>query len=352
MPPEKFLRMTRLNKVPYTIPMPNNMGMVRYILAFSVVIAHFSEFTEAGFSFPISSYTAVGGFFALSGFLVYGSFLKRPHPGQYIRSRGRRLLPAYWATVLLSALLLVGVSTCTVAQYFGSAQFWKYLGSNMLFLNFIEPELPGVFTSNAVHAVNGSLWTMKIEWLLYFSVPIVAWICRKFKRGDVYVFAAVYLISAIYRVVFYQLYLNTGSLTWHLLSRQFFGQLMYFYTGVICYYCFDLLMRHRLLMLAASLITVATVPFIPVLEQIVHPLAVGVLVIVISMSGRWGTWEGKHDNFSYNIYLTHAPLIQTVVSLGLIESCGLWTGFIIAVALIMLVSWLINRFIERPFQRR
>lgn len=29
------------NIVPYSIPVPNNMGVVRYVLAFSVIVAHF-----------------------------------------------------------------------------------------------------------------------------------------------------------------------------------------------------------------------------------------------------------------------------------------------------------------------
>lgn len=87
-------------KVPYSIPVPNNMGMVRYLLAFAVVVAHFNGLVGADIRFPFTSYTAVGGFFALSGFLIYGSYLRRRNLRAYIVSRMVRLLPAYFFIVL------------------------------------------------------------------------------------------------------------------------------------------------------------------------------------------------------------------------------------------------------------
>lgn len=66
------------NTVPYNISVPNNMGMVRYVLAIAVIIAHYNELVGANIYFPVTSYVAVGGFFSLSGFLIYGSFLKKP----------------------------------------------------------------------------------------------------------------------------------------------------------------------------------------------------------------------------------------------------------------------------------
>lgn len=65
------------NHVPYAIPYPNNVGLVRYYLALSVLIVHFNSLTGSNIFWPTSSYAGVGGFFALSGFLMYGSYLKR-----------------------------------------------------------------------------------------------------------------------------------------------------------------------------------------------------------------------------------------------------------------------------------
>ena len=85
----------------------------------------------------------------------------------------RRILPPYWATVVLFAILL---GFCSASpDYFLSGQFWKYLIANLCFVNFVEPALPGVFDGMEVTAVNGSLWTMKVEWMLYLSMPFASY---------------------------------------------------------------------------------------------------------------------------------------------------------------------------------
>lgn len=43
------------NIVPYSIPVPNNMGVVRYVLAFSVIVAHFNTLVGGDVWFPITS---------------------------------------------------------------------------------------------------------------------------------------------------------------------------------------------------------------------------------------------------------------------------------------------------------
>ena len=46
------------------------------------------------------------------------------------------------------------------------------------FLNFAHPNLPAVFANNSMQAVNGALWTLKIEVLFYISVPLLVWLFR------------------------------------------------------------------------------------------------------------------------------------------------------------------------------
>lgn len=327
------------------------MGIIRYLLAFSVLFAHFNVLAGYDFPFPVSSYSGVGGFFALSGFLIYGSYLKKPTLRRYIRSRAVRLLPAYWFTVLFFAVALFFVSDASAAHYFGSAHFWEYLISNLLFLNFLCPTLPDLFSGFEIPAVNPSLWTMKVEWMLYLSVPVVAWIIKKIKCKPVHAFITIYILSLAYRLLFQFLFESTQSEIYNILGRQFFGQLMYFYTGVIIYYYFDAFMRYNkaIILIAAGLL--AGADYIPYSEIIIHPLAWGSVVIWLSMVGKWGRFEGKSDNVSYNIYLVHAPVIQLAVCLGIPQAIGGITTLIAVCGICILLGIITNAVIEKPVQR-
>lgn len=341
--------MLQPDKVPYQIPMPNNMGMVRYILAIGVLIAHFNELAGASIWWPVSSFNAVGGFFALSGFLMIGSWLRRPHLRSYILSRCRRILPAYWAVVIFFALALWPFSDAP-GGYFISSGFWKYLAANLSFLNFLCPSLPGVFDGQSSVAVNGSLWTMKVEWFLYFSLPVVAWFLIKYRRHPGLVIILVYLLSVAYRLTFHHLYISSGSEIYNILSRQFLGQMMYFYSGVMIYYYFSRFIRYRWWILGVS-ICLAYIGYpSEYIRIIIEPAAISSLVLWFSMVGKWGVWCGRHDNISYNIYLVHFPIVQLCVMYSLCEKLGSFATFMIVVIVSVVLSILINRFIESPLR--
>lgn len=339
----------KANKVPYDIPQPNLMGLVRYVMAVSVVIAHVNVLSGTDFVWPISSYNAVGGFFALSGFLIYGSYLRHRDLKRYLVSRCKRLLPAYWATVLIFAVLLYFVSSSL--DYFGSLHFWKYLAANLSFANFLEPTLPGVFEGQSIPAVNGSLWTMKVEWLLYLSVPVAAWILMRWRRHPLTVLTIIYLVSYIYRIVFMQLYISTGSEIYNILSRQFIGQMMFFYTGVMCYYYFDQMTAYKYQILVVALALYFASRYNLYVSLLLEPFAVSTLVIWVSMFFSCFAKGGTHDNISYNVYLVHFPVIQLCVIYGLRNSLGDWGLLAVVMVVTFLLSWLINVTVEKPIKR-
>lgn len=64
------------------------------------------------------------------------------------------------------------LSSYSVADFLASKESWKYLGSNLLMLNWLQPSLPGTFTRCHMTAVDGALWTMKFELLFYVLLPL------------------------------------------------------------------------------------------------------------------------------------------------------------------------------------
>lgn len=342
--------MIRQNKVPYAIPQPNNMGVVRYILAFYIILIHFNDLAGGNIPLHLTGTNMVGGFFALSGFLLMGSFIKKNNFKAYLFSRCLRIIPAYWATVIIFAIGLYFISDAT--DYFSSSGFWGYLAANLTFLNFLHPTLPGVFDHNAIHAVNGSLWTLKVEWTLYLSVPFVAWMFARWPRKVLHIILGLMLFSALYRSFFFFLYSTTEKEIYNILSRQFLGQLMYFYSGVLLYYYFDAMMKYKKTIIIVCVILQASLQNFIGYQLTIEPLIFSTIVIWLSMVGRWATWSGRNDNVSYNIYLVHYPVIQLVAFFSLSQRwSGGWallTSFVATV----IIAILINQLVEKPIQNR
>lgn len=332
----------------------NNMDAIRYVMAFSVVVAHFNELCGFRIYWPISSATGVGGFFALSGFLIFHSFQRHPQLGRFLAKRGRRILPPYFMVVIICAFLLVFASTLPAAEYFLSSGWWAYVAANLSFLNFLAPSLPGVFDTPefVMPAVNGSLWTMKVEWCLYLTVPVVAWILTRFSRRcrPTPVFTAIIFFSIAYSLFFHYLYDTTGNPTFNLLARQFFAQLSFFYVGVLAFHHLDFLLRNRWLVLVLLLGGLCLMQIHPYVCLAIRPVVEGGLVLWLSLVGRWGRYVSQHDNVSYDIYLFHFPIIQTAILLG-IPAWGQWPAFAVICATVTLVSFLSWNLVGKRFRK-
>ena len=50
---------------------------------------------------------AIDGFFALSGFLIFGSYLNSPGTGRFVWRRCLRILPGFWVCLLVMTFLLL-----------------------------------------------------------------------------------------------------------------------------------------------------------------------------------------------------------------------------------------------------
>ncbi len=289
--------------------MPNNMGVIRYILAVYIVIIHFRALNEYGFHTPINAIHIVNCFFALSGFLISGSYLRAQSVKSFLKSRAWRLIPAYWLTVVVGAIGLCFVSSMGIAGYFSDWQFWKYLISNLGFLNFIEPSLPGVFTDNPMSAVNGALWTMKVELALCLTYPAAVWVAHKLKINPVGLFIFICAFSFIARLMVMDYYGDNDIWAFKFVGQQLLGPYVYFFSGVLCFCFMGQILRRRYFLLTVSIAIIALTPWVGGTLMLL-PIAMPLLLICLSFCGKWGTWVGKRDNITYNIYLVHFPVIQ------------------------------------------
>jgi peptidoglycan/LPS O-acetylase OafA/YrhL len=109
-------------------------------------------------------------FFALTGYLLFWPFVKEGFRGgrvdlsSYARNRALRILPLYYAVVVI--LLL--------AQEHGGSfgQWWR-------FVTFSEN-----FSHSTIRTVDGVVWSLVIELQFYVLLPLVAWLVLRLARGS------------------------------------------------------------------------------------------------------------------------------------------------------------------------
>jgi peptidoglycan/LPS O-acetylase OafA/YrhL len=334
----------------------NNLDCLRLILASLVALWHVYWLTSLPafvvFARYISAQFAVRSFFVISGLLIYRSYTRSSSVASYFEKRARRIYPAYFTTVTLAAVALCTLSSLPPLQYFGLG-FWKYLGANLLFLNFLAPSLPGVFTSNPMSPVNGALWTLKIEVVFYLFVPVMHYLCNKF--GTKRVMGTIFCLSCLWKYGFGLLAsihrshsassLDDSRSIYSQLEVQFPAQLVYFIAGVLLLLYFDKLKLH---FRSVALITAC-------LYLLDHWFTGGVLDVfwISGLVFVFGFWRffgnfSKYGDFSYGVYIVHWPILQILIYFGLVRLNPV-VFLLLVVSAIGLVAWLMWHLVENRF---
>ena len=169
----------------------NSLGVIRLALAFAVIFDHAFPLGGFGPDFGLG-YTrqqaslgsiAVGGFFAISGYLIVKSGMSADVL-QFMWRRFLRIFPAFW-TVLLVVAFIVGPAIWMadgheLGAYFqtGPGGPFAYLTSNWN-LTIGAFNILDIFQNTTPYglayggsSVNGSLWTLGYEWTCYLIIAI------------------------------------------------------------------------------------------------------------------------------------------------------------------------------------
>jgi len=278
----------------------------------------------------LSPDVAVEGFFVVSGFLIFMSYERSSSTLSYFSKRVRRIYPAYFVVVMLCALSLWTVSSLDPGHYF-SFDWLKYVVANLTFLNFIHPTLPGVFEGNRYTAVNGALWTLKVEVMFYAAVPVFVYLFRRLGRFPVLV--TLYVGSVAYAALMTLLAARTGSGMYTELARQLPGQLSYFMAGGFFYYYLPLFERRLRYFVAFASLALLVNFFYPIPP--VEPFAIAIAVAFFGLYLYVGNF-GKYGDFSYGVYIIHFPVIQVLLYASWFE--GAPGYYVVAAVLITLAG--------------
>lgn len=324
----------------------NRFDFIRLFLAASVFLYHSVALgaaipaTQLEMQLAVLAEVAIQGFFLVSGLLVAGSLDRSSTLGDYTGKRIRRLYPAYAAIILIPA----AISYALTMDHAGVA---AYLGANLIFLNFLAPDLPGLFADNRFTAVNGALWTLKIEVMFYIVLPVILLVLRWLRA---FWWVGIALLYAGGEIWAYALpLLVPGSLGIEL-SRQLPGQMAFFGMGIAMWKALPYIRpRWGRLALAGTALLGAS---------LIHPelaflRAFGLAGVIgaVAWAPGWKPNAARFGDISYGVYITHFPILQAMVAGGLASTLAMPAFISLAAALTVSASLLLWHFVEKPALR-
>jgi peptidoglycan/LPS O-acetylase OafA/YrhL len=320
-----------------TLQNNNHFDLARFAAATLVLFSHsFALSNQAGYVEPLAYVSgnrldcgsvAVAVFFAMSGFLITGSWLRKGVLVDYLSARVLRIMPGL-ALALLLSIAMGAVLTVTPQLYPQSAlsyfikNFFMYKG---------QGELAGVFQNNLYNpVVNGSLWTLRHEFTCYLIVAALG-MAGLLRYWTVLLIWAGATVCAVF---------NLGGI--HYL-QEFFPLLAWFMAGALVYF-----VRERRLSAAAwagmaSLVVVMA--YLKLDLRYVSPALAFALIRLIYQQGPL-TRFGKYGDFSYGMYIFAFPIQQLVSSLSLEKIW--WQNFLLSFPLTLVLAILSWHFLERP----
>ncbi len=335
------------------IPHRNNFDLLRLWLAFSVCFAHLGEISGVSAFLPLANYfysgIAVDCFFVVSGFLIFRSFDRSSSTLSYLNKRVRRIFPAYLTVVLAAAFLLPLLFSNSATEIFFSKEWFRYLFSNLSFLNFLQPEINDIFHNNPLQVINAPLWTIKVEVMFYLSVPLIFLLLRNRKQW--LVLGCLYVASVSYSFYFLAMHESSNLDIYLKLEKQLPGQLSFFLSGGALYFYYVLFRKYWKVTVSCAVILLIVSSQNALAAQLFYPFALGIIVIFTALIFPYlGNW-GKFGDMSYGVYIYHFPIIQLFTTFSLFKLQP-WLGFIALIVTILSTAFLSYRYIERPFLKR
>ncbi|WP_167758726.1 acyltransferase family protein [Zemynaea arenosa] len=153
----------------------NHFHLIRLVLASLVIVAHSPELIDGDRSREVLTQIfgtlscgelAVDGFFLVSGYLITQSWYACPSALAYLRNRVLRIYPGFVVASLLCIFVVGPLATGSSARAVDMS-WWAVL-RDLLVLR--PPVAPGAFAGTPYPVVNGSLWTIALEFGCYMGV--------------------------------------------------------------------------------------------------------------------------------------------------------------------------------------
>jgi peptidoglycan/LPS O-acetylase OafA/YrhL len=328
----------------------NNFNAVRLFLAVLVIVSHAFPLSYGGEGRePLIRITAgqdsLGGmavnlFFLISGMLITASWLRSKSMQNYLFKRILRIYPGFLVANAVSVVIAVAFSPAF--RHTVASRAWVYgFFHDLVFLGSLNMIQPNAFAANPLpSAINGSLWTISIEFGCYLLVAILGLFCLFKRRKLILLFALGVWLFYVAKVFF-------GRESWLSESRY----LSFFLAGMLCW-----LFRDKIIRVLSVPVGVACAGALllssrfPPSWSVIFPVIGSYMILSIGTGRRWRftRWTEKTD-LSYGIYLYAFPVQQVIASFPSLRYAVF--NFLIALPVTAGLAWLSWHFVEEPFLR-
>ncbi len=348
----------------------NNFGLLRLSLAISVMVSHFYilqgnvEFVTLGSSEASGDLgtISVGGFFAISGYLLTKSATSQT-AGMYMIKRIFRIFPAYWLhlVIVTSGLFILDFSIPDSISSDHEIPKVKYI--NYVLNNFAlwqtNKEILGLFPNNPYpYLVNASLWSLLPEFICYTLLILGIKICARFE---------VYPHLFLFAIIGASIVFGLGILLvedFILLSNNLFDkkiiEVLRVMNALQSFVIGSLLAAYPKILLTLkfknfSLIVLSGIFILANLLSAYFLLGSICFSVIIVLLGSGNQklkifrWCDEFD-LSFGVFLYHAPILQAMISLSLvgiisISSLKMFLLLILITFSLAMFSWIS---IEKP----
>jgi peptidoglycan/LPS O-acetylase OafA/YrhL len=285
-------------------------------------------------------------FFAISGYLIYLSWRRRPSLVAFFRARFLRIMPGLFCMLVVSVLILgAAFSSLAFVDFLTHPQTRTYFFGSLSIV-LVKYELPGVFSGNPLSAVNGSLWTLRYEILCYAGVALMGVAHLLADRRRARAILTICLVAEACVLVAFDAYglASDGSRLGMLYELARLG--MCFHLGGL-YAEFDDRVRLRASVLVGAvvltLLVVGTPLFVPVANI---ATAYAAFWFAFVPGGKWIAWTRTTPDYSYGTYIYAFPVQQALVAA--IPDAAPSTVILGGLALTLVFAALSWHLVERP----
>lgn len=335
----------------------NNFGIIRWIGALMVIVGHMYVLIGQGApAFLWNSVHSLGValFFVIGGYLITYSWERDRNWIRYLVKRCFRIFPALIFCVVVTTLI-VGPLVTTMSstkEYLTNILTMNYLKNCLLRISYV---LPGVFENNIIPStVNGSIWCLPVEFMMYLLVPIFLSVGRCFKEK---VRKFIYLFIVVFIVLFGWIWTSWFYDTHYIVLGMDFSQVMqimpYYFVGSIVAICG--MERYLNLQVAIALVFLVAMlgSFSNKITGLLQYIIIPYVILSFALASKPIFAKVNKIDISYGMFLFSFVIQQTLINLFLKKGVDLniYVLLLLTIFASVFMGIVTEQFIEKPFGR-